>query len=335
VKQSDQMEEDYFQDALQNGGTFSKDYARLYGRPDAVTGEIRDASYRRQLARFVSGSHAQVNSGGDLVRDLLQDYTDEWLETGIDSQGQEQPFTRKLTLAGSAWSAVMGYEHAQHPVVIDWNNGLERRRKSFAERLRVDPLEQVPTSKVSLRSKERLAAANNSTKDFENRLFSGLRRYRTAKMSKLPHSYTNMPRDVVKAARLRSACLFHALMEAPWRYKLGRCKRCYSYFVLKNKPASIYVRGMHCPNCKNIASAGASAKTRRAEREAQILGFAVEVWSSWRRYLPPGKDRNKWIAEEVSRLLGETKGIQRNWVTHHEKEIVAKLKARTPVARVD
>ena len=43
------------------------------------------------------------------MRDLLQDYTDEWLETGIDTQGQERPFTRKITSTGSARSAVAGY----------------------------------------------------------------------------------------------------------------------------------------------------------------------------------------------------------------------------------
>ncbi len=323
VKRSDYIEERYFRDALLSGGTFSSDYERLYGQQDKLTEQAAAVTYKRQLARFVSGSHAQPATGGDLVRDLLQDYTGEWLDTGIDSQGQERPFTRTLTGTGSAWSAVAGYEYAQHPVFIDWNNGLQRRRKTIAERLYVDPTEHI-------------AAANSSTEklptsikypvgSFEHRLFSGLREYRKAKGRNVPRSYTNMPRNVAHAARLRAACLFHAFMEAPWRHKLGNCKRCHSYFVLRNKPAGTYVRGMHCSDCKNIASAGASAKTKRAERESRLLGLATDVWPSWRHQ---GEDRNKWIAEQVSSLFGEKKAIQRNWVTRHEKEIEAELKRR-------
>ena len=325
MKQSDYIEEGYFRDALLNGGSFSKDYEQLYGHLDKITGEVPAGNYKRQLARFVSGSHAQVTTGGDLVRDLLQDYTDEWLDTGIDSQGQERPFSRQITSTGSARSAVAGYEYAQHPVVIDWNNGLVRRRKNFAERLRVDPLEHIAKSGKDAQAKKHKVSTKRSPPSFEDQLFSGLRDYRERKARNIPHSYTNMPRDVERAARLRAACLFHAFMEAPWRHKLGKCKRCHSYFVLKNKPAETYVRGMHCSDCKSIASAGASAKSKRAERESRLLGLAADVWSLWRHQTG---DRNEWIAEQVSDLFGEKRAIQRNWVTRHEKEIAAEVKKR-------
>jgi hypothetical protein len=84
---------------------------------------------------------------------------------------------------------------------------------------------------------------------------------------------------------------------------------------------------MHCSDCKNIASAGASAKTKRAERESQLLALAAEVWPLWRQ-TSKVRDRNDWVAEQVSRLFGEKKAIQRNWVTRHEKEIEAELKRR-------
>jgi hypothetical protein len=42
----------------------------------------------------------------------------------------------------------------------------------------------------------------------------------------------------------------------------------------------------------------------------------------------PGRERNKWIADEVSKALGEKRAIQGNWVTRHEKDILAELKKR-------
>ena len=162
--------------------------------------------------------------------------------------------------------------------MIDWNNGLERRRKSSAERLRVDPLEHIARSGKGCPIQRNIGLYQAVTaNNFEDQLFSGLRDYRERKASNIPHSYTDMPRDVERAARLRAACLFHAFMEAPWRHKLGKCKRCHSYFVLRNKPAETYVRGMHCSDCKNIASAGASAKTKRAERESRLLGLVPRL----------------------------------------------------------
>jgi hypothetical protein len=115
-----------------------------------------------------------------------------------------------------------------------------------------------------------------------------------------PPSYSKMPRDVVAAASRRAGLLFHAFTSAPWRYNLGKCKRCYCYFVLKVKPSKTpYIRGMHCPACKSIASAGASAKARRVERELQLISLAAKVWSSWRP-TPQFGERNEWVAKQVS-----------------------------------
>jgi hypothetical protein len=117
-------------------------------------------------------------------------------------------------------------------------------------------------------------------------------------------------------------------MKAPWRYRLGRCKRCLIYFVLKANPSKTpYLRGMHCEKCRNRASADASGKSKRAKRENELLELAVQAYAAW--HLSFRKDRNQWVAEKVSELRGKKREIQRNWVTRHEKDIVAELKRRS------
>jgi hypothetical protein len=129
------------------------------------------------------------------------------------------------------------------------------------------------------------------------------------------------------AASLRAVIFFHAFMKAPWRYRLEKCKRCHNYFVLKVNPSKTpYVRGMHCSECMSPASAEASAKTKQAGREQQLLGLTAGVWFSWRP-APRFGERNEWVANRVNASLGR-KEIQRNWVTRHEKEIIAEAKKR-------
>lgn len=325
---------EYFQDALLTGGTFSADYERLYGRPDKITGKAAAGNYKRSSGWFVAPSLKPV-TGGQLVRDLLQDFTDDWLATGIDGQGQERPFERKLTRTQGAWDAVQKYE-SRPQFVIDWNNGLARRRKTLAEKLRLYSLEPAETPvRPAPRFPSEVSASSKSTNSvkvapgsFEDLFLTGLRERRKRKR-KAPEARLedpNLPEDVIRAAELRAACLFHALMEAPWRHKLGKCKRCHCYFVLHNKPPETYARGMHCQDCKNKASADASGRTKREQRKKQFIELAADVWNAWRP--KPGEDRNEWVAEQVCSLVGVKRAIQRNWVTRYEDEIKAELRKR-------
>ncbi len=329
----DQIEENYYLSALLDGGTFSADYHSVYGKPDKILTKDKDEDYRRRLARFLSGRYAPPTTGGEFVSDILRRYTDEWLATGIDPDGKESPFARKLSEAKVAFAAVGKYEYRSAFGKIDWDNGIERLPTSLASRLRV-----IPDSGVGMVEVKPLvspfASARVSQAPTKDPLPGTgewvLSKVREKQHGDTPATYThpNMPEDVIAAANLRSIILFHAFMKAPWRYRLGKCRRCQAYFVLKVNPSKTpYVRGMHCSECKSPASAGASAKTKRAEREQQLLSLAADVWSSWHPTAEFG-ERNAWIAGRVCKLLGEKKAIQRNWVTRHEKEIIAELKRR-------
>jgi hypothetical protein len=333
MEKDDHIEENYYLSALLNGGTFSADYQSLHGKADKILTKDKDEGYQRSLARFVSGSYAPPTTGGEFVSDLLRRYTDEWLATGIDPDGKESPFARKLTAAKVAFAATGKYEYRLYFGKIDWDNGIERLPTRLADRLRV-----IPDGAVGMVQVKPIASPFASarvtqppTKDPREWVLSKIQEKRREKRrDQTPATYThpNMPEDVIAAANLRAIILFHALMKAPWRYRLGKCKRCQTYFVLKVNPSKTpYVRGMHCSECKSPASAGASAKTKRAEREQQLLSLAADVWSSWHPTEQFG-ERNAWIAGKVCKLLGERKAIQRNWVTRHEKQINAELKKR-------
>lgn len=274
MMQADYIREDHLLEALRDGWVFSHLYERLHGKPDTLPGKHRRKAQAREIARWISGHPEEPTTGGELVSDLLQAYTDEWLATGIETDtGIELPFSRKLTRTNHAQHAVQQYERTGRASNIDWDNGLERHPKPLHERLSAD-----------------------------------------------------MPEDAAKAANLWAAGIFHAFMEAPWRYRLGKCKRCHRYFVLKIQPSKKpYKRGMHCPECKSPASAKASGMTKRGAREELLMGLALDVWPLWRPE-PRFGPRNEWVAKRVCDALGETRAIQQNWVTRHEKQIVAEAK---------
>jgi hypothetical protein len=343
VTKDHQLDENFFLAALRDGGTFSVDYRSLYGKPDRMPTKSKDEEYEVTLDRFVSGNYATPTTGGERVSDLLRRYTDEWLDTGIAPDGKESPFSRKLTGARVAWAAVWEHEYSTSwGSRIDWDNGIERSPIGLATKLSVtahpdrEPLRPAMTpfapSRVQRPATTPLPATGDRVVDALRERRRAKLRDRTAKQTPSTQTHPNMPEDVVSAANLRAVVIFHAFMKASWRYRLGKCKRCQEYFVLKVNPSKLpYARGMHCPNCKNAASAEASAKAKRADREQKLLGLAADVWSSWRP-APQFSERNKWIAERVNQLLGEKKAIQRNWVTRHEKEIAAELKRRTRVS---
>jgi hypothetical protein len=265
-------------------------------------------------------------------RDLLRRYTDEWLGTGFDSH-KESPFARRLTRAKEAWLAVWREEsRTLQGGEIDWDNGIERLPFSLARKLTTKPDGEPPKPVASPFASVRIQAPPKTSLSGTNDwVIDNLRERRKARLrgqTPATPTHPNMPEDVVGAANLRAAILFHALMKASWRYRLGKCQRCQNYFVLKVNPSKTpYVRGMHCPDCKSPASAGASAKTKRADREKRLLDLAASVWSSWRA-APQFGERNEWVAKQVSGLVGETKAIQRNWITRHEKDIVAEVRKR-------
>jgi hypothetical protein len=326
--QQEEIPARFFLKAIDDGGTFSTDYRKLYGLPDTLLEQSPEDAYKQRLASVVSGEPWPLVTGGELVASLLREYTDDWLATGIDDRGEEAPYTRKLTQAKRALRTVQWYEHSRFLAGIDWDNGLEHRPRRIIYELTVSVAEKNGAIAEEAKYAAEARAQRFSPKDANHRLLHGLREHQHKKRVEHGSAYSKMPEDIRAAAKIRAAGLFHALMVAPWRYQLAKCKRCYTYFTLNIRPSKTpYVRGMHCPACKSIASADASAKTKRAEREEQLLSMAAEVWPSWRP-APRFGERKVWVAKRVSTLLGERNAIQRNWVTRHEKDIVAKVKER-------
>lgn len=327
MTKGDQLDENFFLTALLDGGTFSADYQSLYGKPDRIPTKNEDEERDSKLARFVTGYYAAPTTGGELVSDLLRIYTDEWLRTGFDSDGKESPFARRLTQTKVAWAAVWGEEdRALRAPGIDWDSGIEYLPFSLARKLTIKPDGEPLKPFTSPFAPARIQPPKTPLPGTGEWVLDKVRGRRKAKLRDLTpaaRTHPNMPEDVVEAANRRAGILFHAFMKATWRYRLGKCARCQAYFILKVNPSKKpYIRGMHCSDCKSPASAGASAKTKRADREQKLLNLAARVWSAWRP-APEFKERNQWVAEQVSDLLGEKRAIQRNWVTRHEKEIMA------------
>lgn len=133
--------------------------------------------------------------------------------------------------------------------------------------------------------------------------------------------------DPLGEAADEAARIFTLLVDAPWRERVYKCRKCHEYRYLSRKPVPIYKRGMYCPKCRSLVTAVASAKSKRAERFGRTLQAAAAAWRAWK---PRYGARKAWVVSMVnSTRRNEDDFIKANWVTRHQNEIEEVAKERT------
>jgi hypothetical protein len=76
--------------------------------------------------------------------------------------------------------------------------------------------------------------------------------------------------------------LFIQFLDSPWRFHLMRCTRC-RRFDFVNAPRKVYEYGWHCPGCSKNATAKRCVTNTRAKRREDLLQYCAEAWTKGER----------------------------------------------------
>jgi transposase-like protein len=117
----------------------------------------------------------------------------------------------------------------------------------------------------------------------------------------------------------QSSCLF----------TLMRCASCREFAVPNSKLRESYVRGWHCPLCRNNSSAKAATTASRKHHRDEWFELAVEAFLNYSsRARRPTQDSVAFITERVNKALAFSRKIQRNTITHNLTKIQVEAAGR-------
>jgi hypothetical protein len=111
--------------------------------------------------------------------------------------------------------------------------------------------------------------------------------------------------------------LFIQFFDSPWIFRLMRCAKCGTY-QLVNAPRRSYVRGWHCAVCMHPAASTQSMTAARKKRWNRQLNACAEAWAKGE---PKHADRRVWVVEQANKQLHYADHIKRNFITLHLTKI--------------
>jgi len=170
----------------------------------------------------------------------LRTMVDEWIDSGFDGEGREQPLDRRLTDECSD-----EYEYVE---------GTARpRRKSPTRSVVEECLERYPLRTDLLEHGGFQVVLELPQEDLD--------------LGEKPH----MP-------EMYAVNLFLGFYGSPWIFRLMRCAKCRTY-QLVNAPRKSYVRGWHCAGCSKTAAATRSVSKARATLLESKLQACAAAWA--------------------------------------------------------
>lgn len=219
--------------------------------------------------------------------ETLRTLIDEWIDSGIQTDGSEQPRSRHL----SDESTVEYVEAGEIITAV-------AKPKSRIRRMVNDYQKRYPMF-VQLQDGGGTLPVFAAEGDDE------------LKADKQPP----MPgREVVS--------LFIQFYDSPWLFRLMRCakSKCRTY-QLVNAPRKSYLHGWYCAGCSKTAAATRStSKARTNERERKLQACAV----AWAKGEPKHADRRAWVVEQANNHLRNGEHIKRNFIALNLAEIQAR-----------
>lgn len=177
----------------------------------------------------------------------LRGYVDEWLDTGVASDGVEDPRERDLTKTRSAGGAVQRFSGKQRLELAVSREGLSVR------------ILAVPNPTVDYLMTNIVDILGSG--DCSDQARSG--------------AY-GAPQDNADG-------LFALFCLSSWRLRLAKCKRCGRYFWLKHWNRA-YKRGTACPKCtrtRSMESAMLSTSRAREQAERELYHRAAKRFGKW------------------------------------------------------
>lgn len=150
-----------------------------------------------------------------------------------------------------------------------------------------------------------------------------------------PHRVSYKWSDLFVEAVKEADRLFTSLMASGWRESVAKCRHaaCGRYFLLKKSRQSHRRGTFCCPEHRNVASAAACKRERRAQTENELIDLAAKQLLKWRIDSPDwyeDANRKRRLAAELSLAIGRSpvqsyrQKVESNWVTRHRLEIERK-----------
>lgn len=172
--------------------------------------------------------------------DTLQMLVDEWIDSGINAHGIEEPGSRHL-IQGSSFEVIGG--NGELNAVERPNSRILQMINAYQERYPI-----------------RLEPHSNGGVGF---FFAG-------EVSPDSDAREKFPQAAVR--------YFIEFFDSPWLNHIMRCARCKTY-ALVNAPRKSYLYGWHCARCRHTGVAAGSLKKARARNLEKLLTRCAEVWA--------------------------------------------------------
>ena len=171
--------------------------------------------------------------------DTLRTLVDEWIDTGIQADGSEQPGGRRLSDESDVEYVGGVLTTKPKSRIRQMVNDYQKRHPMFVQLQ--DDGGTLPVFAAE--------GGDESITDDE----------------------PSMPgREVVR--------LFIQFFDSPWIFRLMRCARCGTY-QLVNAPRQSYVHGWHCAECRKTAAATRCVSKARADGRERKLQACAAAWT--------------------------------------------------------
>lgn len=223
------------------------------------------------------------------IGEQLRGYVDEWLDTGVASDGVEDPRERDLTKTRSAGDAVQRFSGKQRLELAVSREGLSVRILDAPN----------PTVDYLMKNMVDLSSSGDRADQARNEAYG-------------------TPQD------LADGLFIHCCLSG-WALRLAKCKRCSRYFWLKhwNRP---YKRGAACSMCirtRSADSARLSTSKVREQTEQELYKRAARRFRK-RIAKQPNWCRDSRVRAEMIGFLNEQIAKSHSLLSVYRRELTGK-----------
>jgi hypothetical protein len=273
-----------------------------------LNGEFSFADERRRIARLsrlrLAPPQDYERASWDFVR-LVRTWTDMWLDTGVSTDGVEEP--RRRTATSEVYEIVRTYLKS-HPALA-----LRSTRAPFEAIVPFRFSEPPPIDWDSAQTE-----VEQGPEGPIKVLVSG--------------GATDNSLIAVEPAAQR---LFVGMLFTEWAWNLAKCRNpsCGQYYIL-NKARRVYKRGTMCVRCNRIGSARRRVSQQRAEQSEERMRLAVDAMRQWNRMTDrQRRARANKVKEHLQRFVNAKSAhtaITVKWVTRNLAKIKQQAHSHRP-----
>lgn len=274
--------------------------AALLNLPDYPNDDSQEAIDKgEEVSRLLGGKNGMlVFPEIYLCRYTLRSMVDEWIDSGIDSDGNERPRSRHLDEGFLVVPAELENMTIDGRLITVVKTG-SRIRQIVESCLRRHPIWPL------LKNGGGVEMTFNAPQPAWPR------------ESEDPYDWKPRFEGEPPMPEAHVAMLFVQFFRSRWIFRLMRCARCRRYQPV-NAPRAVYEYGWHCARCRRSAPALRSMKRERKQRKERLLRLCAEAWFKSRLKV---YGRYPWMIERVNSQMPRGAHIRRNFITRNLTEI--------------